>query len=125
MAKATTKAALAELGSNLAEESDPGIEPPALAKAKRVRIQLEDNPNISPSGQFFQVGGSDEDGNRFLHSYLLKPNVPADVPEDLIEVLNNALGSVPILDEQQSVVGYRDILRFPYRVLNSASSARA
>lgn len=124
----TTKEALAALGANLEApvlSIEEAPEPEVLSKRPRIRIQLEDNVNIPPGGQFFQVGGSNPDGTRFLHSYLLKPSVPANVPEDLVEILNNAMGSVPVLDDQQSVIGYRDVLRFPYRVLQAASSVRA
>lgn len=105
--------AMAGLESNLG--ADFGVVPEGI---KRVRIQLEENENIPPGGQFFQVGGTDGNGNRFLHSYMLRPGEEADVPEDLIEVLNNAVMSTPVLDAQQSVVGYRDRLRYPYRVIS-------
>ena len=111
MTKTNTKAIAEALGSNLDEAADPGL----AAPSRRLRILLEENENIPPGGQFFGVNG---------RGYLLRPGEEAEVPEEVIEVLNNAIMSTPVLDGQQSVIGYRDKLRFPYRVLQQ-SAARA
>jgi len=112
----------AAFGSNIEDvQGLPNMEPavvrdapkrePAKAAPKpaRVRIILEENDNIPPTGQFFQVNG---------RPYMLKPGMEADVLPELIEVLNNAIMSVPIInDETKQVSGFRDRLRFPYRVI--------
>lgn len=80
----------------------------ALAAEGRVKIILEENDEIPPSGQFISVNGV---------GYLLIPGQPADVPVGVIEVLNNAVRDKPVL-EGGRVVGYRQALRFPYRRLS-------
>lgn len=98
----------AELGTNI---------PPAPAKRaakaapvglpKTTRIILEENDNIPPTGQFFGVNG---------RSYLLKAGVEADVPQGLIDVLDNAVVSTPVIDpDTRKVIGYRNAMRYPYR----------
>jgi hypothetical protein len=79
-------------------------------KERRVRIVLEENDGIPPNGQFFGINGV---------GYLLKPGMQADVPLGIIDVLNNAVQSKPIVDPvTKQVSGFRDGLRFPYRVIN-------
>lgn len=81
-----------------------------LPKGKKtVRILLEENDEIPPIGQFIGINGT---------GYLLLPGVEVDVPENIIEVLNNAIKSKPVIDpNNRRVIGYRDALRFPYRVI--------
>ena len=74
---------------------------------RRVKILLEDNADIPPTGQFFSING---------RAYILRPGEEADVPEELLNVLNDAVTSVPIVQDTK-IVGFRDRLRFPYRVL--------
>ena len=75
----------------------------------RVRIILEDNEHIPPTGQFIGVNGV---------GYLLMPGVEASVPESVLEVLDNAIMSEARLDQfTKQVIGYRDRLRFPYRIV--------
>jgi len=85
------------------------IAPPPGAKPKLWKIILENNARIPPSGQFFGTNGE---------TFLLKAGVPAEVPETIINNLNDAVMSEPIKDEDnQKIIGYVDRLRFPYRVL--------
>ena len=80
---------------------------------KRVRIMLEENENIPPTGQFISING---------RTFILKPGEAADVPECVINVLNDAVQSTPQLDSAtKQVTGYRQKLRFPYRVLREAA----
>ena len=112
--------------SNLSDEPVPGLPPlkmepavvreaPAPRKAEvvitepRVRIILEDNDQIPPTGLFLGADGV---------GYMLKANLPADVPASIIGILDTAVMSTPIVDpETMQVTGYRDRLRFPYRVV--------
>lgn len=81
----------------------------AVHTAPRVRIILEENDNIPPTGQFFGADGK---------GYMLKPGIEADVPMSIISILNTAIMSVPIINpDTQQVTGFRDRLRFPYRVM--------
>lgn len=83
--------------------------PPRPVDEKRIRIVLEDNDQIPPSGQFIGVDGT---------PYMLQANVEVDVPSGLLDVLDNAVMSVPIADPATGqITGYRDRLRFPYRVV--------
>lgn len=69
-------------------------------------ILLEENDDIPPTGQFFQLNGK---------PYILQPGKKVSVPEGIISILNDAVTSTPIMDGSNTVIGYRDRLRFPYR----------
>lgn len=85
--------------------------PPHLRK---VTIYLEENDNIPPTGQFFQVDG---------RSYQLRAGEAAEVPVEVMNVLNDAVQDVPQVDPTtQQVVGYRKKLRFPYRLVTLAAA---
>lgn len=75
---------------------------------KRVKIMLEENDSIPPTGQFFGHNG---------RGYLLRPGEEAEVPEEILNILDDAVMSVPYTDASGTVLGYRDKLRFPYRVI--------
>lgn len=81
---------------------------PVAKPMPRIKIMLEDNDNVPPGGQFISVDGV---------PYLLQPNMEADVPVNVLDVLDHAIMSVPVVDENKNVIGYRDRLRFPYRVI--------
>lgn len=105
----TTPQHLEELGKNLVAGDAEVVPPDRLIVAeKRVRIILEENDNIPPTGQFFGVQGK---------GYYLRAGEVADVPMSLINILNTAVMSVPNKDQGDRVVGYRDKLRFPYRLV--------
>lgn len=79
----------------------------------RVRIVLEDNDNIPPTGQFFGHNGK---------GYILRSGEPADVPPEIINILNDAIYDAPIVDPQtQQIIGYRKRLRFPYSVVKAVA----
>jgi hypothetical protein len=87
------------------------VEPlPTPKPQPRIRIVLEDNENIPPGGQFVQVNGM---------PYMLQPNMEMDVPVSVLDVLDHAVMSVPVKDDNMNVIGYRDRLRFPYRVIRN------
>lgn len=77
------------------------------APMRTMRILLEDNPDIPPSGQFIGINGS---------SYMLRTGEWFDVPMAVIEVLNNAVTMTAVVDNQKMVTGYREKMRYPYRV---------
>jgi hypothetical protein len=86
----------------------------AAPVARRTRIILEDSAEISPSGQFFGADGV---------GFMLRPGEEADVPDSILNILDTAVMSVPIKDGSDTVVGYRDRLRFPYRVITARRTA--
>lgn len=100
--------------------SDPVREPPKAKRAKaeatekRTTIVLEDNLEIPPTGQFFGLNGV---------GYILRSGEPASVPDGLLSVLDSAVSAVPITDGAKTVIGYRDRLRFPYRILSDTRKA--
>jgi hypothetical protein len=48
----------------------------------------------------------------------LRPGEEADVPVELLTLLNDAITSVPQIDAVTSqVTGYKDKLRYPYRII--------
>ena len=76
-------------------------------RQERVKIILEENDNIPRGGQFFGINGA---------AFLLRPGVVADVPQGIIDVLNNAVMAVPVLDPNTlQVTNWRNKLRYPYR----------
>jgi hypothetical protein len=79
-----------------------------MRRAKRVKIILEENDAIPPGGQFFGVQGT---------GYQIQPGKPVDVPEFLLGVIDNAVASKPVFNDDGQVVGYREVPRFPYRVI--------
>jgi hypothetical protein len=84
--------------------------PPAVKTPKRYTIVLEEDAAIPPTGLFISANGK---------PYLLMAGVEAQVPREVISVLDDAVTSVPVIDPQtQRVTGYRERLRFPYRRIN-------
>jgi hypothetical protein len=76
-------------------------------KDKRVEIILEENDDIPPTGLFLGLNG---------RGYLLSPGEKAKVPLGIVEILENAVTSTPVLDQQtKQVIGYRDRLKYPFR----------
>lgn len=122
----TSVAASVDLGDNLTEVAEAlaaeSPEPPKSGKKtkakveheERVRIMLEDNDQVPPGGQFLAVNG---------RSFLIQANREVNVPRCVCDVLDHAVMSVPIKDEYDTVVGYRDRLRFPYRVITDQRRA--
>lgn len=93
-------------------EQTAGAQGPAALAAgvERVWIQLEDSVEIAPTGQFVGCNG---------RSYIIRPGEPVHVPKEVVEVLQDSVMSVPIQDENQNVIGWRDRLRFPFRYVSA------
>lgn len=108
--------ASAELGSNIpAAPAKRATKKTPIGLPKTTRIILEENDNIPPTGQFFGVNG---------RSYILKAGVEAEVPQGIIDILDNAVMSAAIIDpETRKVVGYRNAMRYPYRVIRNKASS--
>jgi hypothetical protein len=89
---------------------------PAKAKAvePRIRIMLEDNDQIPPGGQFISADG---------RAFLIQAGYEVNVPYSVLDVLDHAIMSVPVKDRNDTVISYRDRLRFPYRVIRDGRGA--
>jgi hypothetical protein len=78
---------------------------------KRLWIELQDNDQIPPTGLFIGHNGT---------GFMLKAGVEAEVPLELLDILNNAVYDAPIVDTAtKQIIGYTPRLRFPYRVVNN------
>ncbi len=99
---------MTDLGTNI----DPAIKVQKRAPTgmpERVRIVLEENPEIPPTGLFVGVNGT---------GYLLRAGEELEVPASVVEVLDHAVMSQPQLDPSSGqVLGYRERMRYPYRRL--------
>ena len=88
---------MAELKPNLAE---------VATAPKSVRIILEENELIPPTGLFV--------GNNGV-SYILRAGEEVDVPIGIVEILSNATTSVPTIDpETLAVIGYKTKKMYPF-----------
>ena len=84
-------------------------------KRKALRVILEEVEDIPPIGLFVGVNG---------RGFLIKPGVPVDLPMEVIGVLNHAVQSSPIVDpESKQVTGWRERMRYPYRLATDAVMA--
>lgn len=82
----------------------------AVGMPKRVKIWLEENDEIPPTGLPLGHNGT---------AYIVKPGMEVEVPEFLLEILDNAIMSAPVKNPQtQQVVDWRPRLRYPYRRLS-------
>jgi hypothetical protein len=102
-----------DLESNLESEAPTA----KVRKAKTVktsdtvRIVLEENDEIPPTGLFVGLNG---------RGYLIRPGEPVEVPVGVKEILDHAVMSSPQVDPgTKQVVGYRERMRYPYRLVNS------
>lgn len=82
-----------------------------LRKSPKVRIVIEENEGIPPGGQFISING---------FAYNIIPGEEVDVPEQLLDVLDNARVSRPIRNKHLQIVGYRQASRVPYRIVRKS-----
>ena len=107
--KATKAAPVEALIDGERSDTDIIMEQNAMMRtAKRIKIRLEHSDAIPPTGQFIGVNGV---------GYLLLPNAEVEVPEFLLDALDNAVESVPVRNEQGAVVGYQQRTRLPYTIV--------
>jgi hypothetical protein len=86
------------------------VDAPVVKTPQRFKIILEEDSAIPPTGLFISANGK---------PYVLQAGVEAEVPKEVMSVLDDAVTSVPVIDPQtQRVTGYRSRLRFPYRRLD-------
>ena len=98
--------AASKLGSNI---------PPVVQKRSDwVKIVLENNDKIPPTGQFFGLNG---------RTWILRSGEEARVPSGIIDILDNAVEMHPILDGMGRPVGWRNRHRFPYTVIREEVEA--
>ena len=75
---------------------------------RKARIIVDENDHTPPNGLVVAANGVSEQ---------IQTGQEADIPLSVLEVLDNAKESVPVTDHLNSVIGYRDRLRVPYRVI--------
>ena len=100
-----------ELQSNLHKDVQPRakVPPTGMDKVDRVKIILEENDNIPPNGQYFGING---------RGYLLRAGEEALVPRGIVDILDNAVQTTTITNPSTGrIIGHRDRLRFPYRLM--------
>jgi hypothetical protein len=87
---------------------------PHIEAAERVWIVLDDNDEIPPGGQFIGINGV---------GYMLMAGVEAFVPKAVCNVLDEAVKSVPVLDQNtKRVIGWKNRKRFPYTVVRDKAA---
>lgn len=98
-----------DLGSNLGPEvlAPARVLPNVISD--RVKIILEEDDNIPPTGLYVGVNGM---------GYMLRPGVELNIPRSVLEVLNNAVMSTPVIDPvSRRTVAYRSKRRYSYRMV--------
>lgn len=103
-----------DMESNLDASDQPKAK---VRKAKTVKsddsvtIVLEENDSIPPTGLFLGHNG---------RGYLIRPGEEVNIPVGVKEILDHAVMSTPQIDPAtKQVVGYRDRMRYPYRLVNT------
>jgi hypothetical protein len=101
---------LKDLGSNLERETPVAVKAKPIGMPERVKIILEENDNIPPTGQFFGVNGV---------SYILRAGEEVMATTGIIDILDNAVEARPIVDPNtMKTIGWRNRQRYPYRKIS-------
>lgn len=108
LAEAQEALAAAQAASAAVEFVEPANVP---LPAKKIRIVLEENDNIPPTGLFLGINGK---------SYMIRPGEEVDVPSEVVECLNDAVMATPKTDNNGNITDYRNRLRFPYRLISQS-----
>lgn len=100
------------LGSNLVIEEPGKIETRApIGMPQSKWILLEENDDIPPTGLFVGHNGT---------GYIIQTGVPVQVPVHILEILDNAIMSAPVLDPNtKRVAGWRERRRYNYRFVEA------
>lgn len=86
------------------------IRKPKAPAKDTLRIVVEENDDIPPTGLFLGHNG---------RGYLIRPGEPVDVPQHIVEILDHAVMSSPQIDPStKQVIGYRERMKYPYRVVS-------
>lgn len=78
----------------------------------RTRIILAKNDEVPPSGLFIGHNGV---------GYKLLPGKEADVPDFLLDILDNAVVKKPVVGDNGRITGFEDSPRYPYTVVRKKS----
>lgn len=105
---------LADLGTNIEPEEVKTrarrTMKVATPTSNTVRIVLEENDEIPPTGLFVALNGK---------GYLIVPGEEVDIPKGVAEILSHAVMSTPSIDPAtKQVIGYRERMRYPYRTIS-------
>jgi hypothetical protein len=85
------------------------VKTPEKVQEERVKIILEENDKIPPTGQFFGVNGT---------GYILRAGEVAEVPIGIISVLDDAIELAPVVDPiTKQPISHRPRHRFAYRIV--------
>ena len=107
--------------SIMGEREAPGAKERAYALAKKLRTEaeLKGPPTDSDIADALSMLEKQGVSTRipYNRSWVAQAGVEFEAPDELLEILDNAVMSVPVLAPgTKQVIGYRDRKRFPYRV---------
>ena len=86
----------------------------AITAPKTIRIIIEENDAIPPTGLFNGLNG---------RGYVVQAGVEVNVPAALIEILDNAKFDAPVIDPMtRRVTGTSRRSRFSYRVIQKEAA---
>jgi hypothetical protein len=79
-----------------------------VPKVEYIRVKLAHSKEIPPGGLYLGHNGK---------GYLLKPGVEADVPDFLLDVLDNAVMAKPVTGPNGQIESWEDQPRFMYSII--------